>query len=439
MQSWLSLEQTPPISVPLRFFLTAPLWGLLGAGLMLWGGLAQQGILNQRWSDVVLAVTHCFTAGWMLQVMVGACLQILPVVVGAHVRQVSRVALWIHLLITLGALALVAHFLFPEKSLVLIALVGLGGGGALFLMAVADALQRAPAATPLVRAFKLALTGLSLTLMLGVVLLWGRHAGMPWLSLSLTTLTDVHAAWGLIGWAVILLMGFAPIAIPMFQITPAYPKVMERFLPLSLTLLLVVWTGQKLLESDSGWGEGAITSLLSLVCSGFALQTLWLQYHSRRPNPDPAQIFWWIGMLSLLSLGGLLGLRQPLGLSWEGWDRWIGTLILFGLFLSVMTGMLYKILPFLAWLHLQQLGQGRLIPPTMNSLLEARRMRWQLFSHGAGLSALLMATLWPVLDPLAALLLGISQCLLLANLVLAWRRFQIKRIEFVAALKSQAI
>jgi hypothetical protein len=41
------------------------------------------------------------------------------------------------------------------------------------------------------------------------------------------------------------------------------------------------------------------------------------------------------------------------------WPLLCGVLALFGGFMSVMIGMLYKIVPFLVWSHLQNLGRGR--------------------------------------------------------------------------------
>ena len=63
--SVLSYEQAPPLHLPLRFFLTAPLFGIL-AGVLLMG----QGstVLASRWTGAALAATHCLTAGFMLQV-----------------------------------------------------------------------------------------------------------------------------------------------------------------------------------------------------------------------------------------------------------------------------------------------------------------------------------------------------------------------------------
>jgi hypothetical protein len=47
MQPGLSFEQAPPISVPFRFFLTAPLFGMAAGLLLLWQGPAA---LASRWT-----------------------------------------------------------------------------------------------------------------------------------------------------------------------------------------------------------------------------------------------------------------------------------------------------------------------------------------------------------------------------------------------------
>jgi hypothetical protein len=81
MQALLSFEKAPPLSAPLRFFLTAPLFSL-AAGLLLLG--AGPDLLASRWMPGLLAATHLITVGFMLQVMLGALIQILPVVAGAN-------------------------------------------------------------------------------------------------------------------------------------------------------------------------------------------------------------------------------------------------------------------------------------------------------------------------------------------------------------------
>ena len=66
-----SYDATPPISAPLRFFLTAPVFGLLLGVLLL--GIDPDALLS-RWSWPVLAGTHLLTLGMLAPVMVGALL-----------------------------------------------------------------------------------------------------------------------------------------------------------------------------------------------------------------------------------------------------------------------------------------------------------------------------------------------------------------------------
>ena len=64
MQPNLSFEQAPPISVPYRFFLTAPWFGV-AAGLLL--AFMGEDMLASRWTPGALAGTHLLVAGFMLQ------------------------------------------------------------------------------------------------------------------------------------------------------------------------------------------------------------------------------------------------------------------------------------------------------------------------------------------------------------------------------------
>ncbi len=70
MQPTLSFEQAPPISVPYRFFLTAPLFGAVAGLVLAWFGPAA---LESRWSPGALAMTHLIVVDFMLQVMWDPC------------------------------------------------------------------------------------------------------------------------------------------------------------------------------------------------------------------------------------------------------------------------------------------------------------------------------------------------------------------------------
>ena len=76
----LSFENAPPFSAPLRFFLTAPLFAVLAGLLLVIEGPV---VFTSRWTPGALAATHLLTVGFMLQVMLGALIQVLPDVAGA--------------------------------------------------------------------------------------------------------------------------------------------------------------------------------------------------------------------------------------------------------------------------------------------------------------------------------------------------------------------
>ena len=65
----LSLDQAPSEDIPLRFFISAPIFGIL-AGLMvlLKGNL----LFSNTWMPEMVALTHLLTLGWMGSVMFGA-------------------------------------------------------------------------------------------------------------------------------------------------------------------------------------------------------------------------------------------------------------------------------------------------------------------------------------------------------------------------------
>ena len=102
----------------------------------------------------------------------------------------------------------------------------------------------------------------------------------------------------------------------------------------------------------------------------------------------------------------------------------LGVLFIGGFAVSVVNGMLYKIVPFLAWFHLQaqlQVRAGSI--PTMKDMIAERGMRWQFRLHFAAVGLLAAAAWWPQLAMTAGGMLGLSALLLWVNLLSATRRF----------------
>ena len=408
----LAYEDTPPLSAPLRFFLTAPLFGLV-AGLVL---IFDPTLLASRWTPGALAMVHLLAAGFMLQVMLGALLQILPVVAGATFPSPLRVAGVTHVALCLGATSLAFGLGGGEPSVIVAGGVLLVGGLCVFLGAGLIALRRAAPAqgasrTP--RDLRLTLAGLALAASLGVVLAFALGQGLA-LPVALPTLVDLHAVWAWMGWGGLLLAATSWVVVPMFQITPAYPATFTRFWAPASVVALVLWSLSLFTELPGL--KLMLSAALLLPAGGFALQTLGLQRRSRRSTPDASSRAFRLAMIALLA--SLLALLGALVHDAPQWPVLAGVLVLHGTFAGAISAMLYKIVPFLAWLNLTQ---ARKRAPNVKKLLPDTPVRNQLRLHAAALAVLIVAVWLPPVAPIAGVLVTVEFGWLLLNLVAAVR------------------
>lgn len=439
MQPTLSFEQAPPISVPYRFFLAAPLFGAVAGLVLAWLGPAA---LESRWSPGALAMTHLIVVDFMLQAMCGSLLQFVAVVAGANIWRPALVAAVVHPLINAGAVFLATAFLLEQQLLFLLAALAFALALGLFLTVMAMALLRTPAHGMSIHVLRVAVFGLLVTVVLGVILAstLGLHENLQsvW---SLLTLINVHVAWGLGGWALMLVIGVSFLVVPMFQLTPSYPVWLTRLVPAGLFLLLCLWSLQLVpdLGKDQPWQSGVV--LAGMVLAGlYAIATLWLQSRRRRRQADVTFVFWRGAMLALLGLAAswLVFTALPQLGDHARAPLWLGVLALPGVFLSVIMGMLYKIMPFLNWLHLQRQGGVAMPPPNMKQMIPERAMRAQMRLHFTALGLLLGAVLWPALTLPAGLAFSASCLWLEWNLVGAARLYARFRDKIRAAAAGAA-
>lgn len=436
----LALEQAPPVSAPFRFFLTAPLFGLAAAALLLWAG---PGLLASRWSPGLLALTHLLTLGVLTMVMFGALLQMLPVVAGSPVARPRVVAALVHGLLVAGTLALALGFVLPAPALLRLAAPLLAAALGLLLVAATVSLVRAPRRHAAVRGMTLAIASLAIASALGLWLLAGHGwSGIP---LRRGDLTDLHAGWGLLGWVGLLVSGVAFQVVPMFQMTPEYPAWLTRHLNRALFAALLLWS--LALAWPAAAAAGVLAALLLLLGYGaFAVVTLDLQRRRKRRLADVTLSFWRLGMGCLLAtlLLWLAGRAAPAWFADPRVALLLGAGLLAGYALSVVNGMLYKIVPFLVWFHLQNrllhsglIGTGIRIPH-MKQVLPDAVCRRQFRAHAVALALLLPALWWP--DPLLypfALALAVSFALLARNLWSAGRLYG-REMDAIAAAEQAA-
>lgn len=419
MQALLSFENAPPFAGPLRFFLTAPLFAMLAGGLLLVDG---SDLFLSRWSPAVLAVTHLLTLGFMLQIMLGALIQVLPVVAGANLARPLRVAAIVHAGLSVGTLLLVGGFYFSRPLLLTSGAGLLALAVAYFLFVTGRALFGVPSTSPTIRGLKLSLVSLFAVVALGVLMAQGMAEG--W-ALPLATLADLHAAWGLGGWAGVLLAAMAYVVVPMFQLTPGYPARPGWLFPVVIVALLGVWSGAVLFELPLF--VALCQALLALAGLAFAGLTWRLQGQRRRARADETYRYWQLGLGSAIAALFMLlaAVLWPALADWPGWTLLFGILLVAGAFIPFICGMLYKIVPFLAWLHLQNQGQGKFPAPNMNKILSDLAMLRQFRVHALALALLLGAVIVPDwLARPAGLFFLLAQGGLCFNLFVAVRRYR---------------
>jgi hypothetical protein len=424
MQPLLSLDSAPPLAAPWRFFLTAPLFLIL-AGVLL--AVAGPVIFSSRWLPETLALIHLLTIGFMLQVMIGALIQALPVVAGADLRRPLLLAQSVHIALNAGVLLLTAGFLANAPPLLRAAalLLALGVGG--FLLAAAVAVLPLPSTSPTIRGIKLSLAGLAGVAGLGLTLALGLAHG--W-ALPYPQLTELHAVWGLAAWGGVLLAAMAYVVVPMFQLTPGYPASPSWWYPPLLLALALLWGLAVALAWP--WLARFAQGGLALASLAFAGLTLRLQSQRRRARVDATSRYWQIGLVAACGALTMLlaaALWPPVA-GHPAWTPLLAILLLTGTFIPLIIGMLYKIVPFLAWMHLQRRMQPGQPAPNMNRLLPDSVAQRQMRAWLAALALLIAAAWWPEgLARPAGVMLALAGGWLAWNLLGAAWRYRLQAAE----------
>lgn len=408
----LAYHQAPPYWVPMRFFVTAPLFAVLaGLVLVIYGSDA----LAHQWNPVTLAVVHLLALGFLAMIMFGALLQLVCVLLAVQPPRLALVAALSHGALSAGTLTLAAGLAFGVPWLMHVAQGLLASGVAAFIASLAVALVRSDAHTPTLRGIALALVALASTAGFGLVLAQALSEG---LEVPIIRLTEFHAGWGLAGWTFALVASVAYQVVPLFQFTAPFPASMQRVLVPGVFVTLLGWTIAS--SADAPWAAyaaGVCEILTALALIVFAATTFALQRRRRRRAPDSTLEFWALGMASLAasSLAFLAAQLWPEWRAHAAYPLLLGTLMLAGFGMSVVCGMLYKIAPFLTWLHLQRTAPGRAASHT-RGVVPDKMARRHARVHGVAIAVLIAAFAVPALARPAGVMFAVSAVLLAANL-----------------------
>jgi len=304
----------------------------------------------------------------------------------------------------------------------------LAAGFLAFVVAVLVCLARAPRQNRTVGSMWLVLASLLVAVVFGLMLasLFGWGIALPNQAAH-----SLHPGWSLLGWTGLLVTGMGFELVPMLQMTAQYPKPMARYMGALLLALLALWSAALWID-EGRWGEVAVGCAVATAAAYalFAVVTVVLQQRRRRRLADVTLDFWRVGMLSLFGASLAWGIRVAWPGAWAGaspesMDILIGVLAMFGFAGSVISGMLYKIMPFLAWFHLQSMCGPGVLAPNMKKILPDARQRLQFRSQVLALALLCAAALWPGLFVYpAALALAATAVLLEMNLLAVVRAYR---------------
>lgn len=355
-----------PASIPFRFFgaalaFQALAWIALAAGAervpSFVGGLG-----------LPLAALHLVTLGVLCAVTIGAAAQLLPVAVKAEPGRLWPYRLVFWLLIP-GSAAL-AHGV-ATGDLRTLSLGGTGAALALLVFAgiLAQALRRARGPAVVVRHLWSALAALAALAGLGLALVGNVAHGYLADPVSTAAAHLAVASYGFLG---LMILGFSQVLMPMFTLSRPPPiRGALRVLALAGAALGLALIGQF-----------AVAALLGLAAAaGHLVQMARLMKGRIRKALGPS--FWLVrlGWL-MLPVSLLLGLGLALGQLPPWGAPLFGLVLVAGWLLSLVLGMLQRILPFLATLHAAR-RLGRM--PKVSELTPEALFRVQAACHAGAL------------------------------------------------------
>lgn len=399
-----------PLWLPLPFLLTGAVGAALFGVLLVW--VAPLAVRAPGYPQV-LALVHTATLGWLTMTVMGASLQLAPVILASPLRG-ARFARFQYPLYVLGVALLVSGFWTQQTALLIT-------GGSLVVLAVAHyavilgmTLAVAPSRPLTARYLVAALIYLCVVVSLGLTAALNMRFGF--LGAGVTRLLAIHITLGVVGWLSCTLIGVSYTLVRMFALVHEHADGLGRAI---FVLLNVAVAGLAL-----GFGF-ALTPLIALG-GAVLIAAVWLFGFDfwrmlRLRRRLPLDVSQWHNIAAV----GYLAVIVPAGVAAVLWG-WTTPRVLAALGLAAfvgwlgqnMVGYLYKIVPFLIWQSRYAPLAGRAKVPLMRDLVH---QRWAMISFWLVNTALPLATLsalfgWELALRLACAALAAGLALAAANI-----------------------
>lgn len=381
-----------PMIVPLMFLLTGAIAGAIFGVTLPW--IAPEALLSPGFPHV-LALVHTATLGWLTMTIMGASLQLTPVIVVAPLRA-ARFVRWQYPVYLSGVILLVSGFWWMLPWLMAV-------GGSLIVLAVihhvimlgatmAHATQR-----PLtVRYLIASLCYLSIVVSLGLTA--ALDFQFNFLGSGFDRLLLTHITLGVVGWLSTTLMGVSYTLVRMFALahehTDRLGKIVFPLLNGSIAALSLgfIFAWQPLIAA------GGVLLIVSAWLFAFDYSQMLRARRRKRLDATQYHGMFAAAYFAAIVPGGvaaaLLGWQQPgllAALALAAFVGWLG---------QSTTGYLYKIVPFLVWHDRYGPLVGRQKVPLMRELLRERWSWASLWLINAGLIGAIVSALFGWLVPM---------------------------------------
>ncbi|MFT7004696.1 MAG: hypothetical protein ACJAWW_002061 [Sulfurimonas sp.] len=378
--SSISQDFAPPFKLIAPYFIIGSFFYLVSSFSLFFFSVDDFSFLNPK----VLSFVHMFLLGFVMMIIFGAMAQLVPVVLEVgHFGVELFYAIWPLLLI--GTILMVSGFLYSPALLPyggVIVLVSM----MIFVMEIFMTIFKVKKLNLVMSSVLISNTFLFFGVIFGLLMALA-YAGT--ISLDISSLLRAHVYLVIGGYIGITIMGLSVVLVPMFTLSHSFSM---RPLEISISMMSI---GVALVVVSS-LVEVAILEylgyLLSMVSMLFYFYLIYIIYKTRpRKENDVYAIslmFSYISMLAALVIGLLyFGLQREELLLASGW------LMFYGFFAFIITGHIYKIIPFLVWFEKFSPLVGKQKVPMLADMVPFRSSQAQFVFSAVGVVIVTIAIL----------------------------------------------
>jgi len=369
-----------PLSIPMRFFGAAAAFQLFA-----WIALGLDAARVPRFAGGtgwLLAALHAITLGTLTMSAIGASLQLMPVATRQPLgsRRIPLVVWWLY---APGVAALVAGMASQRPLWMAVAAAPVFVALVLYGLLLARNLAGARGMPGVQAMGWLALLSLGIALGSAGAML-ATWAG--WASWPRSSLLMMHIVFALFGFMGALALGLSNILVPMFALGPVphervqvgIAALTSAALALTVPVALGAWPGPALMA--------AVGLAFAAVLWHLSSMRRVMREGLRRGLGGSFRLvhLGWGGLIATLTLGAWWALEAQ----WAGTTTAVVACAVLGWLMSFLSGILQRIVPFLASMHLA--GSGRRAP-TPSGLTDERALTVHRIGHAVALILLALA------------------------------------------------